>query len=775
MMAVRGRRAYDPIMRRIAAGITAATLVLSVSAVAASAPATSQTAGTDACNPVSTKAVYRGTVPSPTKALGYQFGSREATDQEIGRYWDLVGKRSARVVTGVFAQSWEGRPLRYALVGTPTTLHRLPTIQHDLARLRNPATPASEAAAIVRRTPTILWITANVHGNEPSGGDAVVRLLYSLADRSDCVARAILDNSLVGLIPVQNPDGRQHNRRYNAAAFDMNRDVLVGTQPEVAGRLALFWKYPPQLVVDEHENSGRNYFFPPNADPVYHETPNRVYDEISSIYGPANSAAFDANGWKYETFDSGYDFFAQEYGDTVPTTQIGAVGMTYEQGDYVRYPVRVRHQFTSALVSLYAGATHRASILQTWRDTFVNAKAEGAQCRLERNRIYNPGHRLHTQVPDRPVCGYFLPGNSPATRLVVHRLQTAHVIVQRLQQPTVVPDYKPYGQAPRRVTMPAGTYWVTLDQAQKHWAQVALNEDTYVPFPYFYDVSAWSLPLLAGVTGGSTGTPMTAPLRAVGPVAAPAPPSLPRPLPRIAVLDQFGKTVNDYQNTGWLKYRLTHDWEMPYTVLQPNQINATSLRTVDVLLVGNVDARPVYRHLGETGRQALDAWVHDGGRFVAWQEGALLASKLGLSGVTMTTPKAKSPGALMRIVDPQGWNEIMWDDAYNLDLTPNGADVVAAFTKQMFVSGFAVHADTLAGTPVETAESVGAGSTTIFGFEPNFRAYADGSARLLLHAILQTPSGAVPYRTPTASPAVDPLSLAHTRAEHLATDHAGHP
>ena len=399
-MAPQGRNPYSPRMRRIAAGITAAAIVvLSVSALAESAPATSQaagsagSAGSAGCDPVSTKPVYRGTVPSPTKALGYKFGSREATDQEIGKYWDLVGARSARVVTGVYAHSWEGRPLRYALVGTPTTLHRLPAIRHDLARLRDPATPAAQAAAIVRRTPNILWITANVHGNEPSGGDAVVRLLYSLADRSDCVARAILDNTLVGLIPVQNPDGRQHSRRYNAAAFDMNRDVLVGTQPEVAGRLALFWKYPPQLVVDEHENSGRNYFFPPNADPVYHETPNRVYDEILNIYGPANEAAFDANGWKYETSDSGYDFFAQEYGDTVPTTQMGAAGMTYEQGDYVRYPMRVRHQFTTGLVSLYAGATHRESILQDWRATFVNAKAEGAQCRLERNRIYNPGHQ----------------------------------------------------------------------------------------------------------------------------------------------------------------------------------------------------------------------------------------------------------------------------------------------------------------------------------------------------------------------------------------------
>ncbi len=718
-------------------------------------------------------------MPTPQEVLGFPMGAHEATDQEIGTYWGAVDRASNRVVTGVFAHSWEGRPLRYALVGTPQTLHRLPSIRDDLARLRNPSTPEQQAAQLIRSTPTILWITANVHGSEPAGGDAVVQLLYELADRSDCVARAILDNAVVGLIPVQNPDGRAHNRRYNAAAFDMNRDVLTATQPEVAGRLNLLWKYPPQLVVDEHEMGGKNYFFPPNADPIYHETPNLVYDEIQHVYGTANAAAFDAEGWRYETWDSGYDFFAQEYGDTVPTTQMGAAGMTYEQGTGAPYPVRVRHHFTTGLVSLYAGATHRESILRNWRATFVQAKAEGTRCRLERNIIFNPGHRLQRQVPNRPVCGYFLPGHSPETRLVVHRLQVAHVIVDRLVRPTVVADYRPYGGEPRKTTMPAGTYWISLAQAQKHWVQAMLNEDTYVPFPYFYDVSGWSLPLLAGISGGSTGTPVTAPVAKVAPLAVPASPSLPRPLPRIAVLDQFKQTINDYQNTGWLKWRLAHDWQLPYTVLQPEQVTASSLQNIDVLLVGNVDATPVYHDLGAAGRAALDAWVRKGGRFVGWQEGSLLASALGLSSVGMDSPQAQSPGALMRIRDPQGLNEIMWSDDYDLQLTPNDARVVASFTSTMFVSGFAKNAESLAGTPVEAVDQLGRGSVTVFGFEPNFRAVSDGSARLLLSSILRTPDGSVAARSgsPTQQglSGTSALTLGHTTAERFALDARGLP
>ena len=243
---------YAPGMRRALVALTAASVAtLCLTGVAAATSSATSSQGSPArCSPTSTKAQFRGDVPSPKRVLGFPLGKREATNQEISHYWRVADRASDRVETGVYAHSWEGRPLRYALVSTPGTLHRLPSIRRDLRTLRNPSTSDQKAQAIIDRTPPILWIAANVHGNEPSGGDAVVKLLHNLADRTDCVARAILGNAIVGLIPVQNPDGRAHDIRYNGYSFDMNRDGLVGTQPEVSGRLALLWKYPPQLFVD---------------------------------------------------------------------------------------------------------------------------------------------------------------------------------------------------------------------------------------------------------------------------------------------------------------------------------------------------------------------------------------------------------------------------------------------------------------------------------------------------------------------------------------------
>jgi len=752
-------------MRRVLAGLSAASIIV-VSLATVGTPTATATAPQHAikpaaapakalgsqlrCDPIANHKSFRGVVPTPFSVLGYRLGKRAATNEEIGRYWAAADQASPRVVTGTYGTSVEGRPLRYALVGKPSNLAKLPAIRRDLNTLRDPATPDGQAKAIMRRTPPILWVAANVHGDEPSGADAVVRLLWELADRSDCVTNAILDNAIVGLVPVQNPDGRQHETRNNANAFDMNRDGLVSTQPEIAARIRLLWKFPPQLFIDEHENSSSSYFFPPTADPIYHETPNGLFQEVQDIYGPANARAFKARDWKFETWRSGYDFFAQIYGDTVPTTQLGAVGMTFEQGYYKPYPLKVSRHYTSAITSLYAGATHRGRVLRTWRNTFVQAKAEGADCKLEPNRIFNPGNELTRRVPNRPVCGYFLLGNSRATRSVVSRLQDARVVVSKLARPTVVGDFRPYGEAPRSTTLPAGTYWVTLDQAQKHWVQATLNEDTYVPFPYFYDVSGWSLPLLAGIEGGSTGTPVSARLETVPRLRKPVTPQPSGGVPRIAVLDQFKFTRFDYQNTGWLKWRLANDWGFDYQVLLPEQVTAKTLSKFDVLVVGNVDAKPVYQHLRSAGRAALVDWVDQGGRYVGWQEGSLLASALGISQVGMDVPDAVSPGALMRVRTPSGSTMIEWDSDYNLVLSPGTSRVVTSFPADMFVSGFATDSDTLAGTALETVEEVGAGSVTVFGFEPNFRAIADGSAVLLRTAVLGTPTGSVPFTVRTA-------------------------
>ena len=83
---------------------------------------------------------------------------------------------------------------------------------------------------------------------------------------------------------------------------------------------------------------GRQYFFPPNADPIHHEIADEAVDWINRI-GEANKAASATTAPAtrpvttecYFNYDT-YDLFFMGYGDTVPTTGFGAAGMTYEKG-----------------------------------------------------------------------------------------------------------------------------------------------------------------------------------------------------------------------------------------------------------------------------------------------------------------------------------------------------------------------------------------------------------------------------------------------------------
>jgi hypothetical protein len=159
------------------------------------------------------------------------------------------------VISGTAATSVQGRPIRYAVVGredrmTPGALAKIRT---NATALRDPTLTDEQAKELEAATPEILWVSANVHGDEESGADAALQVLYELADRNDCVVSTILDRAIVVVLPIQNPDGRELNTRRNAYGFDMNRDWFARTQPETDGKLQVVRQYPPMLYIDAHE------------------------------------------------------------------------------------------------------------------------------------------------------------------------------------------------------------------------------------------------------------------------------------------------------------------------------------------------------------------------------------------------------------------------------------------------------------------------------------------------------------------------------------------
>ncbi len=88
-----------------------------------------------------------------------------------------------------------------------------------------------------------VFIEANIHGDEEEGADAMMQAIRDLATLprgTDPLLDKILDYSVLIVIPNMNPDGRfsgLNGVRQNANNFDMNRDFLVQSQPEVKNNI----------------------------------------------------------------------------------------------------------------------------------------------------------------------------------------------------------------------------------------------------------------------------------------------------------------------------------------------------------------------------------------------------------------------------------------------------------------------------------------------------------------------------------------------------------
>ncbi|HEX5017398.1 MAG TPA: M14 family zinc carboxypeptidase [Actinomycetes bacterium] len=722
---------------------------------------------------------FSGQVPSPTDVLGFDLGTQETSPRQIVSFVNAVDEASDRVTSGVAATSVAGRPLTYAVVGDPSrvTADALEQISRQANRLRNPTLSADRAAELVASTPAILWVSGNVHGTEESGADGALRVLYELADRTDCVVDTILDNAIVVVLPTQNPDGRFWETRRNLNGFDMNRDWFARTQPETDGKLELLRTYPPMLYVDAHEFGYSDYLFPPHADPEYHETPDTVHDWIFDAYGPTIEDAFDAEKLPYH-HGAPYDFFATIFGDTVPAMGFHAAGMTFEKDNRDLIEDRTFQQYLAMWASVFQGATGGTEYVRQWHESYVTAYNEGVAGQLEPNAVYNPKSVLQQQVPDVTVRHYFLryqPRRAYELDTLVRRLQRMDVDVYRLTQAQRITNFTPYGDEPRTLTMPIGSYWIPMAQGQKHWIQAMLHRDTYIPAKVTYDVTAWSNPLLLNIKGGYTGDELTPQAQLLPPEPSPSWDGTGN-VPAIGIYEIPGST-RGFEASGQLRYVFESMWNLPYRNVTTNQI-LNGLNKVDVLVIPDGYSNYATQALGAKGKRALRQWVSDGGRLVTWQGGTRVAIKSGASGVRLTGSKANAPGTLVRtVLDPRspladGVGRTVWVLYDNDDLMTSSASVgsfPAPGSRNYATAGQAENMDSLAGSSFVADEQVDAGRVISFSVDPNFRAWTLGMHRILWNALVGPDPGAAAARSAT----LDKRAIRSAKSAERATPEVG--
>ncbi|HSL83249.1 MAG TPA: M14 family zinc carboxypeptidase [Thermoanaerobaculia bacterium] len=483
------------------------------------------------------------------EVVGHAAGERITLHHQMVRYLRHLAATSERVAVVEQGASWEGRELLLAVVTSPANHARLDEIRTASARLADPRglTP-EEANALLAGQPAVVWLGGSIHGFELSGAEGVLRLLERLATASDPATLEVLEGAVVLLDPVLNPDGRDafaiRNHQLLGHApnprredwsndfdlwdalqfrtghyyFDTNRDWFAHTQAETRARVPTLLAWKPQVMVDLHEmGPDAEFFFDPPAPPYGPWFPGfaRTWFER---FGRAYADAFDRAGFEYMTGER-YNYFYPGYTTSFGSFQ-GAVSMLFEQGSsrglaLERSDGSVRtladaaeQQYTAAWATVETAARERAALLRDFHEAHRAALEEGGS-----------GTRRYLIAPGGADPGH-------ARELVALLLRNG-VEVGRLRTEARLQGVRDRAGRPVGArSFPAGTWVVEAAQPRHHLIRTLLEPDLPLPAdflkeararvdrgenPRFYDITAWSLPLLFDLEahGSSDGSPLT--------------------------------------------------------------------------------------------------------------------------------------------------------------------------------------------------------------------------------------------------------------------------
>ncbi len=470
----------------------------------------------------------------PDAFLGYPLGSRFTSWDRIVAYLEALDAASPRVKAWEYGRTYEGRPLKLVAVSSAENLERLEEIRRDSLRLADPAgLGAEERERLARRTPLIVWLAYGVHGNESSSAEAAMAAAYVLAAAQGETA-GMLKDVVVLIDPLQNPDGRERyvnaykqrrgdeanprrtasehfepwpGGRQNHYVIDLNRDWAWASQQETRQRIAAYRSWEPQVYVDFHEmSSDSSYFFPPSAEPINPQIDRRVLSWLD-IFGRANAAAFDRQGWVYYK-EENYDLFYPGYGDSYPSLR-GAVGMTYEMAGGGRAGVAVALPDGTLLTLADRVARHLTTSLATVRTAVHNGR-----------KIREDFAANRAKAGTNPARTYLWPADQQEARALADLLTLHGVRVRQLAREAEIPvrdlarktrkaTRGAKGDAPPR-RFAAGTYAVSTAQPLGNLVAALLETDSPMNQAFldrqrqrleqnldaeFYDITAWSLPL----------------------------------------------------------------------------------------------------------------------------------------------------------------------------------------------------------------------------------------------------------------------------------------
>lgn len=446
---------------------------------------------------------YDQSVLKPAEVFGHDIGDQPVRHDLMVQYIRAIAEKSPRMSVETIGYSHENRPILFITVSAPENMARIDAIKTQHV-LRTDPERADEASDDL---PVVTWVNYGVHGAEASGMEAAVPTLYHLAAAQDEATLSQLQNSVILITAVFNPDGHSrrvswisqygsdvratdpaheiHNQywpggRTNHYWFDLNRQWLLQTQPESRAWLSKWHEWRPQVSADMHEMGPNStyYFHPGVPTRKYPLVPDRARELLVEI-ADYHRAFMDSEGKLYFS-EEGFDNFYIGKGSTYPQVN-GSLGILFEAGAQMgiaresnqglkTFANNIRNHFRTSLTTIEGAAAMREKLHAFQRDFYAEA-ADLARADRVKGYVF--------RAPEDTVrLNMFL------DLLARHRVEAHRV------SGSIKAGGKTYGE---------NSYIVSLNQAQYRMAKAMFNRITEFPDKVFYDVSGWTLPLAYGL------------------------------------------------------------------------------------------------------------------------------------------------------------------------------------------------------------------------------------------------------------------------------------
>ena len=332
---------------------------------------------------------YSDDIDKPDNFLDFGYGERVANPKQITDAINAWSLQSDRIKVVEYAKSHEGRPLMAVFISSSDNINRLSEIQSNISMLTDARNLNDrKAMEIIDNLPAIAWMAYSIHGNETSGADAALGIIYHLIASNDSEVLDMLSNMVVVIDPMMNPDGRDRFSksleqyrgtapnyddqsllhtgdwpygRTNHYFFDLNRDWIYLTQPETQGRVPLINKWRPQIMVDGHEMGPQDTFMTgPPREPI-NTNIDKDLIKWGNVFAQDQASAFDDRNWRFYTGEwhedlyPGYSFYVQfrgTLGILYEQSRMAEDGVRRPEGTIQSYKESVHHQYVSTISNL---------------------------------------------------------------------------------------------------------------------------------------------------------------------------------------------------------------------------------------------------------------------------------------------------------------------------------------------------------------------------------------------------------------------------------------